>query len=314
MKKVEKKMIKKVAVLVGGMGAEREVSINTGNSFIKALKELPYEYFVVDAKEDLPRQLMDLRPDVALLALHGKYAEDGTVQGICEYLKIPYTGSGVLASALTMHKIMCKDLFVRHKIPTAEYEAHDLKRTEAQEIKTKITLPLVVKPSREGSSVGITICTEKSQILPAIKCAGEYDHLILIEKFIDGMELTVPIFRGKAIAPIEIVPKTSFYDYTRKYTKGATEYFLPPRLDEKVVNQAKEIALKVFELLELRFYSRIDFRVRDNKEPLVLEVNPLPGCTETSLVPKSAAFENISFKEFVNQLVESATLDYEGLK
>ncbi len=309
-----KKKVKKVAVLVGGMGAEREVSINTGNSFVSALKELPYEYFVIDAKEDLPKQLMDLRPDTALIALHGKYAEDGTVQGICEYLKIPYSGSGVLGCALALHKIMCKDLFVRHGIPTAAYETLDTRHTEVSTFKPKLDLPFVVKPSREGSSVGITICKEKSQVMPALQLASEYDHMILIEKYIEGMELTVPIFRNKPMTPIEIVPKTEFYDYKRKYTKGATDYFLPPRLDDKIIARCKDIAQQVFRVLELRFYARVDFRIHDNKEPLVLEVNPLPGCTSTSLVPKSAQYDNIAFKELVQDLVESAALDYEGLK
>ncbi len=306
--------VKKVAVLVGGMGAEREVSINTGNSFVKALKELPYEYFIVDAKEDLPRQLMDLKPDVALLALHGKYAEDGTVQGICEYLKIPYSGSGVMGSALALHKIMCKHLFVQHKLPTAEYEYFDLRLTPANQIKIRVSLPFVVKPSREGSSVGISICKEKSEVIPALKMAAEYDYMILVEKFIPGMELTVPIFRNRALTPIEIVPKTSFYDYQRKYTKGATDYYLPPRLDAKVIEECIKIAERAFQVLELRTYARVDFRVRDNVEPMIMEVNALPGCTETSLVPKSANHDGISFKEFIQELVESSTLDYANLK
>jgi D-alanine-D-alanine ligase len=306
--------VKKVAVLVGGMGAEREVSLNTGKSFEKALKELPYEYVMVDAKEDLPRQLMDLNPDVALLALHGKYAEDGTVQGICEYLKIPYSGSGVMGSALAMHKILCKHLFVQHKLPTAEYEYFDLRLTPVNQINLKMSLPFVVKPSREGSSVGITICREKSEVAPALKLAAEYDYMILVEKFIPGMELTVPIFKNKAITPIEIVPKTAFYDYKRKYTKGATDYFLPPRLDQNVIDRAIDIAQQAFHLLELRTYARIDFRVKDNVEPMIMEVNSLPGCTETSLVPKSAAHDGISFKDFIKELIESAALDYADLK
>ncbi|OQW47305.1 MAG: hypothetical protein A4S09_16045 [Proteobacteria bacterium SG_bin7] len=306
--------VKKVAVLVGGMGAEREVSINTGNSFVRALKDLPYEYFVVDAKEDLPRQLMDLKPDVVLIALHGKYAEDGTVQGICEYLKIPYSGSGVMGSALALHKIMCKHLFVQHSLPTAEYEYFDLRLTPANQIKIRMPLPFVVKPSREGSSVGISICKEKNEVIPALKLAAEYDYMILVEKFVPGMELTVPIFRNKALTPIEIVPKTSFYDYQRKYTKGATDYFLPPRLDVNVVEQCIKIGERAFQILELRTYARVDFRVRDNVEPMIMEVNALPGCTETSLVPKSAAHDGISFKEFIQELVESSTLDYANLK
>lgn len=306
--------VKKVAVLVGGMGAEREVSLNTGNSFVRALKDLPYEYFIIDAKEDLPRQLMDLRPDVALLALHGKYAEDGTVQGICEYLKIPYSGSGVMGSAVALHKIMCKHLFVQHKLPTAEYEYFDLRLMPANQIKIKLAPPFVVKPSREGSSVGISICNEKSQVLPALKLAGEYDYMVLVEKFVPGMELTVPIFRNRALTPIEIVPKTSFYDYQRKYTKGATDYHLPPRLDAKVIEESIRIAERAFQILELRTYARVDFRVRDNVEPMIMEVNALPGCTETSLVPKSAAHDGITFKEFIQELVESSALDYANLK
>ncbi len=309
-----KNKIKKVALLVGGMGGEREVSLNTGNAFASALKELPYEYFIIDAKEDLPRKLMDLSPDVALLALHGKYAEDGTVQGICEYLKIRYSGSGVLASALALHKIVCKHLFVQHNIPTAEYQVIDTKKTPLAKVKVNLTLPFVIKPSRDGSSLGITICHSQEQVDPGLKLAAQYDHAILIEKFIPGMELTVPIFRNKALTPIEIVPKAGYYDYQNKYTKGKTDYYLPPRMDKKIIENAQRIAEKCFEILDLRNYARVDFRVKDNVEPMVMEVNALPGCTETSLVPKSAAHDGISFKEFVQELVESATLDYENLK
>lgn len=306
--------MKKVAVLVGGMGSEREVSLNTGNAFVKALKELPYEYFVIDAQKDLPQKLMDLRPDVALIALHGKFGEDGTVQGICEYLGIPYSGSGVMGSALALHKIMCKHLFVQHHLPTAEYEYFDLRLKPVNQIQIRQSLPFVIKPSREGSSVGITICHEKSEVMPALKLASEYDYMILVEKYIPGMELSVPIFRGRALTPIEIVPKTGFYDYKRKYTKGATDYFLPPRLDAKVIEESQQVAEKAFRILELRTYARIDFRVRDNVEPMIMEVNPLPGCTETSLVPKAAAHDGISFKELIQELVESSTLDYANLK
>jgi D-alanine-D-alanine ligase len=305
--------MKKICVLQGGLSAEREVSKNTAKAFSKALDELGYSYQVIDVNEDLPRVLNDLKPDLVLNALHGKFGEDGTVQGICEYLKIPYSGSGVLASALTMDKIKTKQVLAQEGIPTAPFQVLNFKEKIYTAKDIRIALPFVVKPSREGSSVGVTICRKTEEIEPALKYARKHDYKVLIEDFIPGSEITVPILKGKALTPIEIVPNEHFYDYEHKYTKGKTNYLLPPNQEERIIQTLKLMAEKIFVALDLRGYGRIDFMLDKTGNPFLLEVNPLPGCTETSLLPKSAAYEGILFKEVIQILIDTAALDYEGV-
>jgi len=305
---------KKVVLIQGGLGAERDVSLATGGAFESALKELGHDYVVIDAREDLPVRLANTQADVALIALHGKYAEDGIVQSLCEYLKIPYSGSGVLASALCMDKVMSKQIFVQHGIPTARFEIVDLNETTIANVKCGLKFPVVVKPSREGSSVGISIVPTPNELRKGLEEAAKYDHYILIEEFIDGHEVSVPILKGKALTPIEIVPKQGFYDYKNKYTKGNTDYYLPPRFPEESVAKLKAITEKVFTACRLRAYARIDYRVDRALNPYVMEVNTLPGCTQTSLLPKAAAHEGISFAQVIQTLIDCASLDYRGLK
>ena len=304
----------KIALIQGGMGAERNVSLSTGKAFEAALQELGHQYQIIDAQEDLPVQLVNAKADVALIALHGKYAEDGIVQSLCEYLKLPYTGSGVLSSALCMDKVMSKQMYVQCGIPTAPFEIVDLHVTKAQNVRSKLGFPLVVKPSREGSSVGITIVNSETDFLPAIQAAGQYDHYLLLEKFIAGVEASVPLLKGRALCPIEIVPKQGFYDYANKYTIGTTDYFMPPRIPNERVELLKSISETVFETFRLRAYARIDFRIDEHFNPFVMEVNTLPGCTPTSLLPKAAAHEGIGFSQVIQTLIDCAGLDYQGLQ
>ncbi len=298
------------------MSSERDISLKTGRAFAEALDQLGYDYQIIDAGPDLPQQLLKMKPDVALLALHGKYAEDGTVQGICEYLKIPYSGSGVLASALCMNKFFTKKVLVYNKIPTPNFQcvcppSGQVGRVvDWSEVKTDLTFPLVVKPSRDGSSMGISICRGPEDLANSLQEAARYDSEILLEEFIPGMELTVPILGERALTPVEIVPQEGFYDYQRKYTAGATEYYLPPRLSPEQIQNLKELALKTHQACQARVYSRVDFRLNPQGQAYVIEINTLPGCTETSLLPKAAAFEGIGFSEVIKTLVEQAALDY----
>lgn len=307
---------KKVVLLQGGLGAERDVSLVTGKGFEQALKELEYPYEIIDCKEDLLEKLSfaknNFKAEVALLALHGKYAEDGIVQSLCEYIKLPYSGSGVMASALCMDKIYSKQILINYDVPTPDYQT--VEKKDLANFKLELELPVVVKPSREGSSVGVTIVKEQKNLRPALEYAAQYDTYLLIEKFIAGMELTVPILDGQVLTPIEIVPKMDFYNYKNKYTAGQTDYYLPARLNEKSLNQAKDYALKAFQLCRLRCYGRIDFRVDQQGRPYIMELNTLPGCTPTSLLPKSAKDCGISFNQLVEILVERASLDYMGVK
>ncbi len=305
---------KNVALLVGGMGAERKVSLVTGQAFAKALDQLNIKYTLLDAAEDLPARLEELRPDVALLALHGKFGEDGTVQGLLEYLKIPYSTSGVLASSLCMDKYFSKQIYIQNGIPTPDFEMFNLKKVDAKTANTKLSFPVVVKPSREGSSVGVSICKNLDEFRKGLEFAGTYDYEVLVEDFIDGSELTVPILNGRVLTPIEIVPKTAFYDFERKYTAGATDYFLPARVPESVVEACKMWTQKAWEACRVRVYARMDFRVDKSNRVYLIEVNTQPGCTPTSLFPKSAAHEGIPFENIIAELIESATLDYAGVR
>lgn len=304
---------KKVALLQGGLSSERDVSLVTGKAFAGALDELGYDYIVMDAQADLPQQLMKVKPDVALLALHGKYAEDGVVQGICEYLKIPYSGTGVLGSALCMDKILSKQILGFNKIPTAEFEYVDTRKINLHEYKTRVPAPFVVKPSRDGSSMGISICPSAEKLSSALELASKFDYEVLIESYLEGPEITVPILDDRALTPIEIHPLQGFYDYSNKYTAGKTEYILPPRVSAEQTRELQSLALKAHRLLRARVYSRVDFRLHQGK-PYVLEVNTLPGCTPTSLLPKSAKHDGISFAQVIQILVEKAGLDYEGVR
>lgn len=305
---------KKVALIMGGMGAEREVSLQTGKGFASALRELKLPFVEIDAKEDFPQQLQASKVDVALLALHGKFGEDGTVQGICEYFKIPYTTSGVLASALCMDKYFSKQIFIHNKIPTPHFELCDVRKQKLDSYQTKIPFPLVVKPSREGSSVGVSICQNTKAFVPALELAAKYDYEVIIEEFIDGMELTIPIVAGRVLTPIEIVPKTDFYDYKRKYTAGQTDYILPARLPEAILQQCRDLTLKAWEACRVKVYARMDFRISKDMKPYLLEINTQPGCTPTSLLPKSAAHDGISFPQLIEILIENASLDYAGVR
>lgn len=303
-----------VALLYGGVGAESAVSKVTASAFAKALEDLGEKFEWIEANEKLPSQLVALKPKLALLAGHGKYAEDGTVQGLLEFLKIPYTGSGVLSSAMCMDKAFCKSLFEKHNLPTAKYQLVDLRKEKLDNFELELSYPVVVKPSRDGSSMGVSLVFEEKQLKPAITEAADYDHYVIIEKYIEGKEVTMPVFKGRNLCSVEIKPKQGFYDYENKYQQGRTEYALPANLEKRTLERMQEITLEVCQLLRVRSYARVDFILDKNENPFIMEVNTLPGCTPTSLVPKAAAYEGIEFKTFIQQIMEEATLDYEGLK
>ena len=304
------KKIKKVALIQGGLGAEREISLMSAKSVAKAFDELNISYTLIESDMNLTQNLKKLNPDCAFLAVHGKYAEDGTLQGICEYLKIPYTGSGILASALCMDKCFFKDYIFKHGIPTPDYQNLNLENQKPEEVEINIPFPLVIKPSREGSTLGISICKKKQELVPALKKALQYDKKILVESYIEGMELAGSLLNEKALTPVEIVPKTGFYDYISKYQSEETQYILPPRLDKEVLKQCKEIMCQTAHISQIRAYCRLDFIIKNNTSPLVLEMNTLPGLTTHSLLPKSAQYDGINFNTLVLKILQGARLDY----
>ncbi|MBM7557932.1 D-alanine--D-alanine ligase family protein [Halanaerobacter jeridensis] len=306
---------KTIAVIRGGKSAERKISLKTGKAILNALKSKNYTVVDIDPKEDLHQQLADNKIDIAFIALHGRYGEDGTIQGFLEMEGIPYTGSGVLGSALAMDKVSSKRVFEQMEISTPEFIV--LKKEEycnnKADIKTKIeeefSLPVVVKPALEGSSLGLSITKDPSDLLGDIDQAFDYDEEVLIENYIPGREITVGILGNKeleALPVIEIRPREGVYDYEAKYTKGATKFIIPAELDETVYAKAQNLALQAHRALNCQGVSRVDMRVNPNGEVYVLEVNTIPGMTETSLLPQAAAKSGLEFPELVEKILKLA--------
>ena len=303
---------KRVAVLMGGVSAEREVSLVSGEACARALEERGYEALRLDAAEDLPRRLLDLRPDVAFNALHGRFGEDGRVQGLLDLLGIPYTHSGVLASALAMDKPMAKRIFAESGLRCPEGVDTDLASVLCR---PPMDPPFVVKPAAEGSSVGVAIVLgpdlrpllERNDLDPA--------HRVLVERFVPGRELTCGVLDDEPLAVTEIRPRgDGFYDYRAKYTEGFADHLVPAPLPEALTLRVMAWALRAHRALGCRGVSRADFRY-DPDEPdedrrlYLLEVNTQPGMTPLSLVPEQAAHRGIAFADLVVRLVETARCD-----
>jgi len=299
---------KKIGVLLGGLSAEREVSLKSGNAVYNALVSRGYNAVPVDAGADLPHILHEEKIEAAFIALHGRYGEDGCVQGMLELMQIPYTGSGVLASALAMHKLYSKQVFAAAKLLTAPFS--HFRRGELIEIDNiPFSFPMVVKPVQEGSSVGVSIVRDESALPRAVESAFAYDGEILIERYVKGMEVQVGILGDRPIGAIEIVPKNEFYDYEAKYSDGMAEHFFPARLEPHFYEKSLLTGIEAHRAIGCRGYSRVDLLVTDSGECFVLEVNTLPGMTALSLLPEIAAKgAGLSFGELVENIIESASL------
>ncbi len=308
-------MGKKVAVLMGGRSLEREVSLKSGHRVCEALAAKGYEQFSLDIDERMVDNLVAADPDVAYIALHGKYGEDGTVQGLLELLGIPYTGPGVYANIVSFDKVLAKEILVRHSIPTPRWltlSAASFKEMGAAGALNKaidlLGLPMVVKPAGQGSALGIKIVHKAEDLPKALIGALSYDDKVLLEQYIDGVELTVSILGNEpavALPVIEIVTQKEFFDFESMYRMGATDYFVPARLTEEEAEAVKSLSLSVHEALGCRDVSRIDLIMAEGT-PYVLELNTSPGMTETSLLPMAAAAAGIAFDDLVDQLVQTA--------
>ena len=301
-----------VALLSGGRSAEREVSLKSGEQVYQALDKDKYHIHRYDPRDDLARLIADAQNiDVALIILHGRYGEDGTIQGLLDLLDIPYHGSGVLGSALGINKIQSKRLYEYAGLPVSPYLIVDRTDPDAQtKVQNTLGFPVVVKPEHEGSSIGLSIVDEASQLQPALDLAGQYDRLILVEKYIDGTEITGAVLGNLNPEPlplVEIIPgdQYSFFDYEAKYQPGATEEICPARISEALTQKAQEYAVRAHQALRCRGYSRTDMIVSDN-EAYVLETNTIPGMTATSLYPQAAAAAGISFSQLLDRLIELA--------
>ncbi|CAA0104684.1 D-alanine--D-alanine ligase B [Starkeya nomas] len=305
-------MSKHVAVLMGGWSAERDVSLRSGEACARAAESVGYRVSRVDVGHDIAEVLTRLRPDVALNALHGRPGEDGTIQGILEILRIPYTHSGVLASALAMDKAQAKIILAAHGVPVPEGRV--VTRAEAAR-EHVLPRPYVLKPVSEGSSVGVFIVREDQEHPPQELHRPDWTHgdLLLAERYIPGLELTCAVMGGEALDVIEIQSAVRFYDYEAKYAPGGSVHILPARILPNVYQKVRMLAVKAHGALGCRGISRSDFRYDDrtgDESGLVcLEVNTQPGMTETSLVPELAAHAGHSFGELVRWMVEDASLD-----
>ena len=293
---------------MGGLSAEREVSLKSGAAVHKALLSQGYDAIAIDVRRDLAAILVREKIELAFIALHGRYGEDGCVQGLLELMQIPYTGSGVLASALAMHKLFSKQTFAACGILTAPFR--DFRRGEKiQPADLPFGLPLVVKPVQEGSSVGVSIVNRESDLERALQFAFRHDDTILVEQFIKGQEVQVGILDNRPIGAIEIVPKNAFYDYEAKYTDGMAEHIFPARLKPALYQKALEVGLAAHLSLGCSGYSRVDLLVTATGDCYVLEVNTLPGMTSLSLLPEIAAKgAGMSFEALVRRIIESAAL------
>jgi len=329
----------RVAVLMGGRSAEREVSLSTGRQVLAALDPAKYEALPIDtaslggseshgavagssghgraagtAESAATALFGSRRPDLAVICLHGQYGEDGTIQGLLELLDIPYTGSGVLASALAMNKVMAKKMLRAEGVPTPAWitvrgraEA-DRYLAELEAGTAAVTAPAVVKPSEQGSTIGITIVQEAAGMAAALETALAFGDEVLVERFIDGMEITGPVIGNshpESLPLVEIVPSSGFYDYEMKYTAGATEEIVPARLTDEQTRRAQELAVQSHLALGCRGCTRTDMLVAADGI-WVLEVNTVPGMTPTSLVPRSAEAAGIAFPQLVDRLIELA--------
>lgn len=296
---------------MGGMSAEREVSLKSGRAIAAALDRLGYRPVSIDVDAEVSLALRRERIEIAFIALHGRYGEDGAIQGMLEVMKIPYTGSGILASALGMDKVASHNVFRSNGIPVPPFFV--LTDKEAAGFRPDLLpfgFPMVVKPVSEGSSVGVTIVSGKGEIDAALKEAFQYGPRILIEKYIAGMEVQVGILGAEALGVIEIRPKTKFYDYTAKYVPGMSEHLFPAPLPPKIYGEVLEWGLRAHQVLGCGGYSRVDLLVdRETNAPYVLEVNTLPGMTETSLLPEIARGVGIDFDALVERILETAALN-----
>ncbi len=314
---------RKIGVLLGGLSSEREVSLHTGEAVVAALRERGHQVVPIYVDRDVDVAVRQEQIEVAFIALHGRWGEDGCIQGLLEMLGIPYTGSDVLSSALAMDKAKAKELFRLHNLPTPAYYtlagaslgAPAASGGSAAGPEDDLTalhgdfgFPCVVKPNREGSSVGVTICRAFGDLGPAVERALRFDDEILVERYIAGKEVSVAILEDRALGAVEIAPRAGFYDYVNKYTQGATDYYVPPRVSPERYRGILAQALRAHLALGCQGATRVDMMVSDSGNEFILEVNTLPGFTPTSLVPKIADAAGISFGELCEMILAGASL------
>lgn len=304
---------KRIGVLMGGMSAEREVSLMSGNAICQTLQELGYNARPIEADQQLAQHLVEKKIDVAFIGLHGRLGEDGSVQGLLEMMRIPYTGSGVLASALSMNKVVSRQIFMFHRLPVPRHRVVAIGGWKKFDLTSlPFSLPIVVKPSQEGSSVGVAIVSEEEEIPRAMEKAFGFGSEILIEEYIQGREIEVGILDDFPLGAIEIVPKVEFYSYEAKYTEGLAEHLLPAPLPKADYARALHLGLEAHRLLGCEGATRVDMLYReetgDSGRFFILEVNTLPGMTGLSILPEIARGAGVDFPNLVERILLGARL------
>jgi D-alanine-D-alanine ligase len=301
----------RVGVIMGGSSAEREISLRSGQAVFAALGEAGHDVVevVLGSGVDPFAALVEADIDVAFLALHGRLGEDGCIQGMLEVLGVPYTGSGVMASALAMDKLKAKELFRLHNVPTPPYYVfYGKSAADIEDIHGSFGFPAIVKPRREGSSIGVTRAGNMSELALGIEEALNYDDSVLVERFVKGCEVAVGILDGRVLGAIEVAPQGGLYDYRAKYTPGMTEYHMPARLPPARYRGVLNLAERAAQALDASGAVRVDLIVTEGQNEYVLEVNTLPGMTPTSLLPKIAAAAGFGFTELCQAILARAAL------
>jgi D-alanine-D-alanine ligase len=309
----------RVAVLKGGRSLEREVSLRSGANACAALRRLGHEVTEIDVDQHLVRTLRADRPEAAFIALHGKSGEDGTVQELLEILEIPYTGPGVLACERATDKVVAKAHFAAAGVdtpPAYAFRQDAFRELGAGEtiadIRERLGLPLVVKPARQGSALGVSVAREATDIPAALMSALSYDDRVLLERFVPGRELAVSVLGTAepwALPVVEAIPRgRDFYDFEARYTPGLAEFVAPARISDAVAQEVARVSIACFRALGCRGVSRVDLILDDDERPWVLEINPIPGMTDTSLLPKAAEAAGLGFDEIVERILAEAAL------
>ena len=302
---------KHIIVLMGGPSAEAEVSRRTGAAIAEALISKGYHVSTLELNSRTVLQdIENLKGDVVFNAIHGRYGEDGALQGALEMAEIPYTGSGIMAHSVGMNKKVSKDVFKGAHIPTAESISYNgnlqSKEDIIKDIESKFSLPVVLKPATQGSSIGVTIVKEEDQLAKAVTEALTYDPILVVEQYLNGREFTVSVLDGKALAIIEIRPHSGEYDYTSKYTAGATDYLVPAPISADMTKEMQAIGELVYREVQASGAIRVDVMTDDKDNMYVLEYNTIPGMTATSLVPKAAKEVGIDFPELCEKILLTA--------
>jgi len=309
----------RIGILMGGRSAEREVSLKSGRAVYDALVAKGYEVKTIDISAELPARIKEARVEIVFVALHGPLGEDGTIQGVLDLLNIPYTGSGVLASALAMDKVATKRILLSEGLPTPRFAEYRRPEDEEEILELAETVwaefagTLVVKPPGQGSSLGMTIVRNQGEVVGALRTVFQFGDRALVEEFIPGIEVTVPLLgnRSPRVLPmIEIISETGLYDYQSKYTPGLSHHIIPPRISDEAQAEIARLAVRTFELLGCRGLARVDFILSEDGRPYILELNTIPGLTPVSLFPDSAKAAGIDMSQLAETLLVLAQEHY----